>query len=256
PFPEPYLLAVSETRISVVDLSSNYSTIVIDERYSIKNLIIDPVGKNMYFKSGTKVYRTNFDGSDKEVIYEDAIQVFALDWIGRRMFWVDSEETKSITVGNVNFSNGTYFHLSENNIGSLAVDPISGYIFYKNCGSTLARINFIGKDLEKFNVKDGQSRVYLDYVNKELYYYRASYTSTNICFLDYDGVSRKNISFAGRNVSALIIFGEFLYVQRMDKRVIHEISVSTGVLFRNISLPKPFTRLNNFAIVEQSQYPT
>ena len=122
------MLAVSETRIAVVDLSTNYSTIVIDERYDIKNLIIDPVEENMYFKSGTKVYRANFDGSDKEVIYEDGIQVFALDWIGRRMFWVDSEETKSITVGNVNLSNGTYFHVSENNIGSLAVDANSGWV--------------------------------------------------------------------------------------------------------------------------------
>jgi hypothetical protein len=105
-------------------------------------------------------------------------------------------------------------------------------------------------------MKDGQSRVYLDYVNKELYYYPKSYTSTNICFFDYDGVSRKNISFAGRNVSALIKFGDFLYVQKMDTRVIQEINVSTGVLFRNIYLPKPFIHLNNLAIVEKSQYPT
>ena len=130
------------------------------------------------------------------------------------------------------------------------------YIFYKNCGSTLTRTNFIGKDVEKFNMKDGQSKVYLDYVNEELYYYRKSYTSTNICFLDYDGVSRKNISFAGRNVSALIKFGDFLYIQEMDTRVIQEINVSTGILFRNISLPKPLIRLNNLAIVEQSQYLT
>ena len=85
----------------------------------------------MYFKSGRKVYRANFDGSDEEVIYEDeksAIQVFALDWIGRRMFWVDSNETKSIIVGNVNLSNGIYFHVSENNIGSLAVDANSGWV--------------------------------------------------------------------------------------------------------------------------------
>ncbi|CAB4043868.1 Hypothetical predicted protein, partial [Paramuricea clavata] len=128
PFPEPYLLAVSETRIAVVDLSSSYSTIVVHERHGIKNLIIDPVEKNMYFKSGTKVYRANFDGSDKEVIDEDAIQIFALDWIGRRMFWVDSEETKSIAMGNVDLSNGTYFHVSESNIGSLAVDANAGLV--------------------------------------------------------------------------------------------------------------------------------
>ena len=82
----------------------------------------------MFFKSGTKVYRANFDGSDKKVIYQDkenAIEIFALDWIGRRMFWVDSKKTKSIFVGNVNLSHG-YFYVSENNIASLAVDPNTG----------------------------------------------------------------------------------------------------------------------------------
>ena len=123
------MLAVSETRIAVVDLTSNYSTVVINERDGIKNLTIDPVEEHMYFKSGTKVYRANFDGSDKEVIYEDeenAIRIFALDWIGRRMFWVDSNKTKSIFVGNVNFTNGTDFHASVNNIASLAANPNTG----------------------------------------------------------------------------------------------------------------------------------
>jgi hypothetical protein len=82
----------------------------------------------MFFKSGTNVFRANFDGSEKEVIYQDeenAISLFALDWIGRRMFWVDSKKSKSIFVGNVNFSYGD-FYVSENNIASLAVDPNTG----------------------------------------------------------------------------------------------------------------------------------
>ena len=123
------MLAVSETRIAVVDLSSNYSTVVMDERQHINNLIIDPVEQKMYFKSGTKVYRANFDGSYKDVVYEDeenAIQVFALDWIGRLMFWVDSKKNESIFVGNINLSNGTDFHTGGNNITSLAVDPNTG----------------------------------------------------------------------------------------------------------------------------------
>ena len=129
PFPEPYLLAVSETRVAVVDLTSNYSTVVMEERQGIENLIIDPVEHNMYFKRGTKVYRAKFDGSEKEIIYQDeenAIQVFALDWIRRNMFWVDSKKTKSIFVGNASLSNGIDFHGSENNITSLAVDPNTG----------------------------------------------------------------------------------------------------------------------------------
>ena len=105
-------------------------------------------------------------------------------------------------------------------------------------------------------MKDVQSKVYLDYVNKELYYYRKSNTSIDISFLDYDGVLLKNISFPEGNVGAFTVFGDFLYLQRMDTRVIQEMNVSTGVVYRNISLPKPFPRLIDLAIVEQSQYPT
>jgi hypothetical protein len=80
----------------------------------------------MYFKSGSNVYRANFDGSDKVLIYvdeKDPIQVFALDWIRRNMFWVDSI---SIIMGNMSFSDGSRIKYSINNNASLAIDPITG----------------------------------------------------------------------------------------------------------------------------------
>ncbi|CAB4009734.1 pro-epidermal growth factor [Paramuricea clavata] len=128
-FPEPYLLVVSETRVAVVHLLSNYSTIVANEPNRIKNLIIDPVEEKMYFKSGIKVYRANLDGSNRKVIYQDKvypIRLFALDWIGRRMFWVYSKKKKSIFTGNLNLSNGLEITESEIRFESLAVDPNTG----------------------------------------------------------------------------------------------------------------------------------
>jgi hypothetical protein len=90
-------------------------------------LVIDPVEENMYFKSGREVYRANFDGSDKELIYEDEtdpVQVFTLDWIGRNMVWVDS---RSITVGNMSFSDGVRIKYNKNvDNASLAIDPNAG----------------------------------------------------------------------------------------------------------------------------------
>ena len=130
------------------------------------------------------------------------------------------------------------------------------YIFSKNYASNLTRINFTGDASKTFNMRDSQFRFYLDYVNKELYYYRMSNTSKNICFLDYDGALLKNISFAEGNVDAFTVFGDFLYFQKIGTRVIQEMNISTGVASRNISLPKPLTRLNYLAIVAQSQYPT
>jgi hypothetical protein len=102
-------------------------------------------------------------------------------------------------------------------------------------------------------MQDDESRVYIDYVNQALYY---SNTTTNIYFLNYNGVLLKNISFAEGKVSALTLFEDYVYLQKMDTRVIQEMDVFAGVVNRNIPLPKPLTRLNDLAIVEQSQYPT
>jgi hypothetical protein len=102
-------------------------------------------------------------------------------------------------------------------------------------------------------MQDDESRVYLDYVKQAFYY---SNTTKYIYFLNYNGVVLKNISFAEGKVSALTIFEDYVYLHKMDTRVVEEMDVSAGVVYRNILLPKPLTRLNNPAIVEQSQYPT
>ncbi len=128
-FPEPYLLAVGNTTIAVVDLTSNYSTFVINGQ-NIENLIIDPAGDKMYFKTDKGVQRANFDGNDKEVIYQSdtrPIRVFALDWIGRRMYFVeDTNLTKWIFMGSMNLTNRCELHVSKEKISSLAVDPNVG----------------------------------------------------------------------------------------------------------------------------------
>lgn len=129
PFPHPYLLAVSEKRIAVIDLISNYSSSVIDECHNITNLVIDPVDNKIYFQNGTKVHRANFDGSDKEVIDQNdgcPTRIFALDWIGRHMFWVEPRMNNMILFGTINLTNGIELHSSEENISSLAVDPNEG----------------------------------------------------------------------------------------------------------------------------------
>ena len=101
---------MSKTRIAIVDLDSNYSKFVVDEPNNISNLLTDPFEEKMYFKSGVKVNRANFDGSDIEVIHENennSIKIFALDWVERKMYWISPRfYWYSIYVGDVNFEEG------------------------------------------------------------------------------------------------------------------------------------------------------
>ena len=71
--------------------------------------------------SGGIVSRANFDGSEKEIIYESGVRAFALDSVERRMYWWDDYW---IYKGNMNFSEGKDIisHAYGNN---LAIDPYS-----------------------------------------------------------------------------------------------------------------------------------
>ena len=117
----------------MVDLESNYSKFVVNEPNDISNLFTDPFEEKMYFKSGVKVNRANFDGSEIEVIHEgekSPIKIFALDWVERKMYWMytDFHRDQSgvvyrdyLYVGDVNFDEGKFIWTAFPS--NLALDP-------------------------------------------------------------------------------------------------------------------------------------
>ena len=140
PLPEPYLIVVSETKIAVVDLASNFSTFIIHGNKTTRNLQIDPEDKKMYFMSGKRIYQANFDGSGLEVIYHNErfpIRTFAFDWVRRRMFWVFQYKNGEPVVDGdyaiiegeiIHYRNYKYFYFYEDRIqvSDLALDPYVG----------------------------------------------------------------------------------------------------------------------------------
>ena len=120
---------MSDTKIAVVDLNSNYSNVVVNGSRNIKNFIIDPSDEKLYFKSETGILRANFDGYDNKVIYSyerSDIQIFAIDWIGRRMYIVKMDSAKEIFGTDMKFTNRILLHSSAEDILDLAVDPYAG----------------------------------------------------------------------------------------------------------------------------------
>ena len=65
--------------------------------------------------------RANFDGSEKEIIYESGAIAFALDSVERRMYWSNGF---SMYKGNMNFSEGKPI-ISFVSRKNLAIDPYS-----------------------------------------------------------------------------------------------------------------------------------
>ena len=94
-------------------------------------------------------------------------------------------------------------------------------------------------------------RVFVDYVNQRLYYYGKA--SDHIYSMDYNGRSLKPILMNEENNGAIAVF-VYLYCQKKNKPILEERNVSTGQINRNISLPTPFSFLNDLTIVLKSQH--
>ena len=86
---------------------------------------MDIINKKLYFENGTNIARSNFDGTDKELILTNADPTdMTIDWIGRRIFWTHNEE--GIMMADMN---GKYKRLVKKtvwNAKGIAVDSNKG----------------------------------------------------------------------------------------------------------------------------------
>ena len=85
---------------------------------------IDTVDKKLYFDKGTNISRANYDGSSVEVIVQnvDPYRV-RVDWKGRRIFWIKSNE---ISMATLNGQEKRALKTTKRGSYDLAVDSNSG----------------------------------------------------------------------------------------------------------------------------------
>ena len=128
PYPEPYLIVSSRKEIAVVDLTSVYKKSIIQGRWRIKSHAIDPFQKLLYFQDGVNIYRSNLDGSNTSLVPNNFdTWTFTFDWLGKRLFLVESRNKTIITVRSVDFQYSTPLVNHKEDILSLVVDPSYGY---------------------------------------------------------------------------------------------------------------------------------
>ena len=109
--------------------------------------------------------------------------------------------------------------------------------------------------LKAFDMKVANYRPYVDHVNKRLYYFETGGNKSDIIYsMDYNGRSLDEIKLSEKNLGAIAVFGEFLYRQKLNKAVLEEIDISTGLVNGKIFLPKPTAVLGDIAIIEKSQH--
>ena len=128
------------------------------------------------------------------------------------------------------------------------------YLFYHWRPKEIRRYSFKTGEIKGIDMKVYNYRLYVDHVNKRLYYFETWGNKSDIIYsMDYNGRSLDDIKLSEKNLGAIAVFGEFLYRQKLNKAVLEEIDISTN-LKRKISLPKPTGFLGDIAIIEKSQH--
>ncbi|XP_028406482.1 low-density lipoprotein receptor-related protein 1B-like [Dendronephthya gigantea] len=138
PYPEPYLLVRLPAEIVATDLESLDTTVLIRglKHSAFKyGLEFDYMEKKIYFTEARHIYRMNFEGGNKEIFVENTDPVdIAIDWKGRRIFWITSKnQRRKIMVMSLDRGNTIAKVFVDNEwMTCLEIDSAAGYIFWAN----------------------------------------------------------------------------------------------------------------------------
>ena len=119
----------SRSEIKAVDLLTHDVTRVADRLGNDDGLAIDIKEKKLYFGDGNgSLSKANFDGSCRKVILKNAkVDKMAIDWIGRRIFWIKSTlGEKRVFVVNMDGKHERTLTSTQEVPWSIAVDPNVG----------------------------------------------------------------------------------------------------------------------------------
>lgn len=150
-YPEPYLIILKFNKMYAVDiLTEDFHVDIIhgfrDSFYHIccnhYDIEIDVSEDMIYYIELGDIKRSNLDMTDVEIFEENACaHDMTVDWIGRRIFYVKSNNIiQQISLNSKNssvmrFTPGLKFNM-------ITFDPIKGYVHIENFSIKFLKVNF------------------------------------------------------------------------------------------------------------------
>lgn len=153
-------------------------------------IAFDGTHRKMYWSDrGTRsIHRANFDGSDAETLVTmsllEAPMGMAVDAAGGKIYWVSQDED-AVRRANLDGSGVEVIVSNQINPGGVAVDPISGKVFWTMGGDELRRANLDGTMPE--TIVNGLSNAWaidVDPVHGKVYVATRQYATIFRCNLD------------------------------------------------------------------------
>ena len=117
---------MSKNEIKSTDLLTIDTTNVVLGLKFGNSLAIDNVDKKLYFENATKILRSDLDGTNTEIVFENADpSAMTIDWLRRHIFWTRYVK-KNILVANLNGNDERILKRTQYWPDYIAVDPIMG----------------------------------------------------------------------------------------------------------------------------------
>ena len=209
------------------------------------------------------IFRTKKNSKEKEVVIKrerNAIEGVAIDWIGRKMYWLD-KITKHLDVAELNGTNRrTLKYSGIRKPRAIAIHPGIGYIYYTDWDlqSYIGRIGMDGSNFSyilTFNDNIAwPNALVIDYFTDRLFW--ADAHLDYIAYADLDGknihrvISGSKVPF----VFGLSVFDDYIYWTDWSLKAVMKANKFTGEDFQyiknttnrpnNIHLYHPLRQLN------------
>ncbi|XP_028412347.1 pro-epidermal growth factor-like [Dendronephthya gigantea] len=261
PYPEQYMFLATKTAILAVDLTTLDETVVVDGKGNIYTLDIDMKNKKIYFAEEDKeIRRANYDGTYEEIVVNDTkTQALTIDWIGRRIFWIDYYNN-IINVATLDGKDSRTLIKTRRPV-DIAIDPIEGYLFWTEYvrGKVMRRHLATKKEKQIYGFnRDNEYFLAFDYNRKRVYAYDGYGTVNVIIEMDYDGLNINQTTNYGAAVlsgwMSVDVIGDFLYWKERSSPIVIKMNVTSRDISRYIPLPKRFD-VRKLLVVDKNRQP-
>ncbi|XP_072034880.1 low-density lipoprotein receptor-related protein 2-like isoform X2 [Amphiura filiformis] len=158
----PFLIFTNRYYIRRLAIDGSDYQLIKDGFNNIVALEFDYKENKIYFCDNTnrleKVMRMNLDGSNVETVYDNHddipnIQGLGIDWVGRKMYWTDSDKDM-IEVAELNGTNRrVLYHKGMALPRAIAIDPRDKFLFWTDWGLNpyIGRIDLDGENPMKLD---------------------------------------------------------------------------------------------------------
>lgn len=192
-----------------------------------RDIVVDPSNQFIYWTDNTdfghlgRIYRSDLDGSDVQLIYQDfKPDAIEIDIYNGKLYWVDNVDREILRM-NLDGSNFELVSSTSARPFGLAIDPVAGHIYYSNVNTELSPFS----EITRVGF-DGLNHVVITTVNEDVRDVEVDSVEGKIYWANLGGTSIQRANLDGTSIETLIQTG-LIYPSRVALDITDALTVIT-----------------------------